>query len=216
MGVIVAQAVQKGNPWPGLKHLLRRVFFLCQEMRFQIWGKIMMRENYLTGTMGGCGGAVIGCRERSVGAVSIPRDLETVTTKRLPGVQGGTPMNAQTLLAGLGLAVGGYHVVVQDTRGRFESEGTFSPYGGEDGAATAAWLASRGSTASQAHGAPATRATSSGHWRRRDHSAAAARLAAPVHLIGGWHDFLLRSTLSSYHALWRLVPTPSSQLPHRR
>jgi hypothetical protein len=37
----------------------------------------------------------------------------------------------------------GYHVVVQDARGRFDSEGAFSPYGHEagDGAATVAWLA---------------------------------------------------------------------------
>ncbi len=39
----------------------------------------------------------------------------------------------------------GYHVVVQDTRGRFESEGIFDPYLSErdDGNATLAWLRSR-------------------------------------------------------------------------
>ena len=37
----------------------------------------------------------------------------------------------------------GYHVVIQDTRGRFESEGTFNPYMTEkdDGCDTLAWLA---------------------------------------------------------------------------
>jgi hypothetical protein len=38
-------------------------------------------------------------------------------------------------------------------------------------------------------------------WRERDHSAAVAATIAPVHLIGGWHDYFLRGQLRDYDAL---------------
>jgi putative CocE/NonD family hydrolase len=212
----------------------------------------------------------------------------------------------------------GYHVVVQDTRGRFESEGTFSPYGGEDedGAATATWLVRQpwfngqlgtwgasylgyvqwalaaakpgavqamvpvmigpnpyehiypdgafglegrltwaraldfkanwskwpwkkrlaqtrdmlggrwlktacmhlplreADVAAMGQPNPVYREllqhphSDDPYWQQRDHSAAAARLATPVHLIGGWHDYSLRGTLSSYCALQAAGHTP--------
>jgi putative CocE/NonD family hydrolase len=38
-------------------------------------------------------------------------------------------------------------------------------------------------------------------WRARDHSASVAAIAAPAHLIGGWHDYFLRPLLSDYATL---------------
>jgi putative CocE/NonD family hydrolase len=38
-------------------------------------------------------------------------------------------------------------------------------------------------------------------WAARDHSAAVARVTAPVHLIGGWYDYYLRGLLRDYAAL---------------
>jgi len=205
----------------------------------------------------------------------------------------------------------GYHVLVQDVRGRFASEGVFSPYGAEagDGAATVAWLAEQpwfdgrlgtwgasylgyvqwalaaaapdavqaltpimvgpnpyeaaypdgafglesrltwvrsldfkanffqlpwqerltqtwamlsgrglkdaylrlplreADVAAMGRPHPVYRElldhphAADAYWRERDHTAAAARLTAPVHLIGGWYDLLLRGVLDSYAAL---------------
>jgi putative CocE/NonD family hydrolase len=38
-------------------------------------------------------------------------------------------------------------------------------------------------------------------WEARDHSGAVAQVAAPVHLIGGWYDYYLRSLLRDYASL---------------
>ena len=38
-------------------------------------------------------------------------------------------------------------------------------------------------------------------WRATDYSAAVAQVTAPVHLVGGWYDFLLRQLLADYTAL---------------
>lgn len=38
-------------------------------------------------------------------------------------------------------------------------------------------------------------------WQARDHSAAVAAVAAPAHLVGGWHDYFLRGLLRDYRTL---------------
>lgn len=38
-------------------------------------------------------------------------------------------------------------------------------------------------------------------WRARDHSAAVAGVAAPAHMVGGWHDYFLRGLLRDYASL---------------
>ena len=47
------------------------------------------------------------------------------------------------------------------------------------------------------------------YWAARDHRDAVARVAAPVHLIGGWYDYYLRGLLRDYAALKAAGRQPS-------
>lgn len=89
--------------------------------------------------------------QRTAVAIPMPDGVKLMADHYFPQAQGEfptllmrTPYNRQQLTALFGrfFAGQGYHVLVQDTRGRFDSEGEFYPFRDEaaDGEATIAWL----------------------------------------------------------------------------